>query len=140
MNDYIQVHRYLKSFDIRPSVQRTAVMGYLIKHKTHPTIDDIYTSLSPDMPTLSRTTIYNTLNLFVEKGAVLQLTIDERNARYDADISNHAHFKCTSCFKVYDFHKLEPGLFVKPEMKGFDIQLVEISYSGTCPNCKHKLN
>ncbi len=136
MNNYMQIHRYLKQFDIKPSVQRTAVMEYLMSHKTHPTIDEIYSSLSPLMPTLSKTTIYNTLNLFVEKGAVLQLALDEKNARYDADISNHAHFMCKSCGKVYDIFDLSKELFAKPQLESFDIHSVEVSYSGICGACK----
>lgn len=136
MNNYMQIHRYLKQFEIKPSVQRTAVMDYLMNNKTHPTIDEIYSALSPFMPTLSKTTIYNTLNLFVEKGAVLQLAIDEKNARYDADVSNHAHFMCKSCGKVYDLFDLNKELFTKPALEGFDIQTVEISYSGICGACK----
>lgn len=132
----MQIHRYLKQFEIKPSVQRTAVMDYLMNNKTHPTIDEIYSSLSPFMPTLSKTTIYNTLNLFVEKGAVLQLAIDEKNARYDADISNHAHFICKSCGKVYDLFDLNQNLFAKPALEGFDIHSVEVSYSGICGACK----
>ena len=93
---YMQAHRYLMQFAIRPSVQRTAVMEYLMNHKTHPTVDEIYLALSPGIPTLSKTTVYNTLNLFIEKGAVQMLTIDEKNARYDADTSKHAHFYCSS--------------------------------------------
>jgi Fur family ferric uptake transcriptional regulator/Fur family peroxide stress response transcriptional regulator len=87
-------------------------MDYLMSHKTHPTIDEIYSTLSPYMPTLSKTTIYNTLNLFVDKGAVLQLAIDEKNARYDADISNHAHFMCKKCNKVYDLFDLKQELLI----------------------------
>lgn len=136
MNNYMQIHRYLKQFEIKPSVQRTAVMDYLMNNKTHPTIDEIYSALSPFMPTLSKTTIYNTLNLFVEKGAVLQLAIDEKNARYDADVSNHAHFMCKSCGKVYDLFALNKELFSKPALEGFDIHTVEISYSGICGACK----
>ena len=94
MNNYLQTHRYLLQYSIKPSVQRTAVMDYLLKNRTHPTIDEIYSALSPSMPTLSKTTVYNTLNLFLEKGAVQQLVIDEKNARYDIDMSLHAHFIC----------------------------------------------
>jgi len=136
MNNYMQIHKYLKQFDIKPSVQRTAVMDYLMNNKTHPSIDEIYSTLSPFMPTLSKTTIYNTLNLFVEKGAVVQLSIDEKNARYDAEVSNHAHFMCKSCGKVYDFFDLKQELFSKPQLQGFEIKSVEISYSGICGACK----
>lgn len=69
---------YLISYNIKPSVQRIAIMDYLLAHKTHPSIDEIYLALCKDIPTLSKTTVYNTLKLFVEHGAALMLTIDER--------------------------------------------------------------
>ena len=86
---------YLQAHGIKPSLQRMAVMTYLIEHRTHPTADEIYTALHPSIPTLSKTTVYNTLKLLTEKGAALQLTIDERNCCFDADTSPHAHFLCT---------------------------------------------
>ncbi len=135
MNAYIETHRYLQEFDIKPSVQRTAIMDYLITHKTHPTVDEIYMSLSPEMPTLSKTTVYNTLNLFVEKGAALMLVIDEKNARYDADITGHAHFICKNCGKVHDIFNLNPEYFRLPDLPQFNIDLVEISYKGICKEC-----
>ena len=51
----------LQSHSIKPSVQRIAIMQYLMDHHTHPTVDEIYTALAPGMPTLSKTTVYNTL-------------------------------------------------------------------------------
>ena len=45
----------LQSHHIKPSVQRMAIMKYLMEHRTHPTVDEIYTSLAPEMPTLSKT-------------------------------------------------------------------------------------
>ena len=43
----------LQSHSIKPSVQRIAIMQYLMDHHTHPTVDEIYTALAPGMPTLS---------------------------------------------------------------------------------------
>lgn len=136
MNTISQTHQYLLNYGIKPSVQRTAVMDYLLKNKTHPTVDEIYVALSPSMPTLSKTTVYNTLGLFVEKGAVRMLTIDERNARYDVDLSSHAHFKCRVCGRLYDMRDLSPEVFARPQMEGFDIETAEMSYTGVCPHCK----
>jgi Fe2+ or Zn2+ uptake regulation protein len=131
----MQAHRYLMQYSIRPSVQRTAVMEYLMNHKTHPTVDEIYLALSPGIPTLSKTTVYNTLNLFIEKGAVQMLTIDEKNARYDADTSKHAHFYCSICGKVHDIMTVKPELFEIPSSSQFSINAVQLSYYGTCNSC-----
>lgn len=132
---YMQAHRYLMQFSIRPSVQRTAVMEYLMNYRTHPTVDEIYLALSPSIPTLSKTTVYNTLNLFVEKGAVQVLTLDEKNARYDADVSKHGHFYCRSCGGVQDIFNMKPEMYAIPESENFRVESVEISYHGICKSC-----
>ncbi len=131
-----QAHKYLNQFSIKPSVQRTAIMEYLLSHRTHPTIEEIFLALSPSMPTLSKTTVYNTLNLFLENRVVQQLVIDEKNARFDVDTSSHAHFICKSCGKVYDIFNMPSALFEFPKNTGFSIQSVEISYTGVCEHCK----
>ena len=135
MDNLSQVHQYLLSHLIKPSVQRTAVMEFLLNNRTHPTVDEIYIALSPNMPTLSKTTVYNTLNLFIEKGAVRVLTIDEKNARYDVDISAHAHFICRVCSAVHDLFDVKPEIFQLPESKSLKIEAVEISYMGICGKC-----
>ena len=93
----MDVVKRLQTHNIKPSVQRIAIMNYLMEHHTHPTVDEIYTALSPSIPTLSKTTVYNTLKLLSEQGAAQTLTIDERNTCYDADTNPHAHFLCKRC-------------------------------------------
>lgn len=136
MDSYLKTHQVLLQFSIKPSVQRTAVMDYLLNNRIHPTVEDIYTALSPNMPTLSKTTVYNTLNLFAEKGAVQVLAIDDKNARFDVDTSAHGHFLCKSCGKVFDLFNLKKELFQFPYHPTFAISAVEISYKGLCNVCK----
>ena len=128
--------QYLRRHSIKPSVQRTAVMAFLLRNRIHPTVDDIYTALSPQMPTLSRTTIYNTLSLFLDCGAVQVLSLDGKNARYDVDTSEHAHFICSGCGAVSDIFNINPLLFSLPDISELEISSVEISYRGLCVNCR----
>ncbi|KAA6323417.1 Peroxide-responsive repressor PerR, partial [termite gut metagenome] len=80
----MDTHKHLLAHGIKLSLQRIAIMEYLLEHTTHPTVDEIYTKLFPVMPTLSKTTIYNTLKLLSEQGAIQMITIDEKNVRFDA--------------------------------------------------------
>ena len=100
----MDVIKRLQNHNIKPSVQRIAIMSYLMEHRTHPSVDEIYTALAPSIPTLSKTTVYNTLKLLSEQGAAQTLTIDERNTCYDAETSPHAHFLCKQCGKIYDWN------------------------------------
>ncbi len=96
MKNIGKVDEYLSSNGIKPSYQRIKVFDYLITNKNHPTVDKIYKELVGEIPTLSKTTIYNTLKLFHEKGIILIINIEDNETRFDADISNHIHFRCPS--------------------------------------------
>ena len=135
----MRTYDYLLSFNVKPSVQRMAIMDYLLTHRTHPSIDEIYLALCDEIPTLSKTTVYNTLKLFVEHGAAQMLTIDEKNACYDADITLHAHFLCKKCNKIFDFPAPAEDMQVaQMKDKGFQLEDVHYYYRGICPQCKHQ--
>ncbi len=128
------VIEYLSAHGIKPSVQRIAVMRYLMEHLTHPSVEDIYAALHDDIPTLSKTTVYNTLKLLVEQGAVMMITIDERTTKYDADCSRHAHFLCSACNSIADIALPEDApSHTLP--RNFVLHNTQIYYRGLCPEC-----
>ena len=131
----------LSSHNIKPSLQRIAVFSYLLEKKNHPTVDMIYSDLHPSMPTLSKTTVYNTLKLFIENGLVQTILIDDEELRYDADTSNHLHFKCTKCKSIHDIfvEQNPPVNHFRPEFslpEGFEAGKTQYNIWGICPNCK----
>lgn len=136
IEEAMKTYDYLLGYHIKPSVQRIAIMDYLLAHKTHPCIDEIYMALSDEIPTLSKTTVYNTLKLFVEHGAAKMLTIDEKNACFDGDTSLHSHFLCRHCGKIFDLPFNEEAMQIKRiGMNGFYVDEVHQYYKGKCPAC-----
>lgn len=128
----------LTEHGIKPSVQRIAIMQYLLSHFTHPTVDDVYRGLCSKIPTLSRTTVYNTLRMFSEHSAAQMITIDDHRVCYDGDISAHAHFYCIRCRKVYDiFDEVSPLLATKT-VGGHSVSDVQLYYRGVCHDCMEK--
>ena len=117
---------------IRPSLTRVMIYDYLLSHRTHPTVDEIYKELSPKAPTLSKTTVYNTVKLLSKEGVIKMLTIEEQQARFDACTDHHGHFLCNECGKVYDFD-VEVPCDALPE--GFVAETKEIFYTGSCTGC-----
>ncbi len=135
MDTIHDTQKYLLKYNIKPSLQRMAVMDYLIVHRVHPTVDEIYNALYPKMPTLSKTTVYNTLKLFSEQGAVKALVIDEKNIRFDIDTSNHAHFMCLGCGCMYDL-PVENQEAIQLEGVGeLVITEIHLYYKGYCKKC-----
>lgn len=132
-------YNYLLNYNIKPSVQRIAIMDYLMTHRTHPSVEEIYSSLCSTIPTLSKTTVYNTLKLFTEQGAALMLTIDDKNVCFDGDTSLHAHFFCKNCGKVYDLPIPEPNKDVESfDVEGHRVDEIHYYYKGICRNCVEK--
>lgn len=130
------VYNYLLAHDIKPSVQRLAIMDYLAKHQTHPSADEIYNALTAKIPTLSKTTVYNTLRLFVQQGAAKLLTIDERNVHFDSVVAPHAHFLCQCCGKLFDLPADELLAASRDNVpEGFSVESMELYYRGTCKGC-----
>jgi len=127
---------YLEKYGIRPSMQRIAVMQYLLTHRTHPTVEEIYDAVSREIPTLSRTTIYNTLRTLTESGAALSLNIDSSNTRYDGYVAPHAHLMCTRCGRIYDVD-LDDKDFVGRNVprNAATIHDAQLFYKGICDKC-----
>ncbi len=129
-----QIKEIMEKFEIKPSFHRFKILEYLINNKTHPTADDIYTVLSKEIPTLSKTTVYNTLNYFVSKGIVSEVVIEENEVRYDIDISPHIHFKCKKCGEIYDIFKKCEILTYK-KIDEHKIEEYHIYLKGICRKC-----
>jgi Fe2+ or Zn2+ uptake regulation protein len=125
--------RYLVEHGVRPLNHRVAVYKYLLENPIHPTADDIYGDLKKHMASISRTTVYNVLNLLCDQGVVKRIAIEKNEMRYDANISNHMHFKCIDCGKVYDLHTVSFPEVSIPD--GFTMHEVQVNISGNCPAC-----
>ena len=97
-----QAAQILVTHGVRLSFQRIQIYKKLCASTAHPTAEMLYAELVPSLPTLSRTTVYNTLKLFAGKALVQTLLIEGDEMRYDADTAVHLHFKCRCCGNVFD--------------------------------------
>ena len=125
---------YLRQRGIKASFQRVSIFEYLNHTKEHPSVSQIFSDLHPTIPSLSRATVYNTINLFVDKKIVIPVQVDGAEARYYLADPKHAHFHCLRCQRIYDIPVEEIGI---PEpLKGFDVQEAQLHYKGICPQCR----
>ena len=120
MKDAISI---LRQCDIQPTPQRIAVVECVLTSKTHPTADDVLISARKKCPTVSRATVYNTLNLLVEKKLIGMQTIREGAVIFDPNIQKHHHFIDEDTGDIYDipWDQLE----VKGKKKFEDFEVLE---------------
>nr|WP_279233118.1 Fur family transcriptional regulator [Marinisporobacter balticus] len=135
----MDISKYLSDHGVKVSFQRMRIFTYFVKHRNHPTVNDIYEEVAKEIPTLSKTTVYNTLSLFVEKNILDVIIIEENETRYDWGECIHGHFKCDCCKEIYDIG-IDINTMKKQtiDLKGFKINEHHIYFKGFCPKCIKK--
>lgn len=124
----------LRERGIKATTQRIMILGYLDGNEEHPTVERIHSDLRHDAPTLSKTTVYNTLQLLHGAGLVDVLTISGTEGRYELAHGMHHHLLCKACGTVYDIDVSCPylGGMLDGEHK---IDEVHGYFKGTCRHC-----
>jgi len=125
---------HLTSNNIKPSIQRIKIFEYLYSNPIHPTVDHIYLALVSDIPTLSKTTVYNTLRLFIDNNIATAVTIEDNEVRYDAVMEQHAHFKCSVCGNIYDI-EIDLSKITFHKLNDFVVDKTNIYLNGKCKKC-----
>lgn len=92
----------LRKCGIQPTPQRMAVVNYILKTTTHPSADEVLDKVRKECPTLSRATVYNTLNLMVKKSLLKTQVLREGTVVFDPNIKRHHHFIDEVSGKIYD--------------------------------------
>ncbi len=82
----------LREHGIQPSAQRVAVGEYVLFTDEHPSADLVWSRVRDNFPWISRATVYNTLNLFVEKGLLKTLDLADNAVVFDPRVERHHHF------------------------------------------------
>ena len=118
---------------MRPSLQRLATLDCICR-LGHPTAEEIYADLSPTRPSLSKTTVYNSLHALVTAALVREIDIESGTCHYDlAPQPRHSHFICRTCGRIFDM-EFPPELDMA-NYAGFSIDSVDLYLKGSCPEC-----
>ena len=92
----------LRERGIQPSAQRVAVAEYVLATDEHPSADEVWSRVLRHFPMISRATVYNTLNLFVEKGLLREHVLAEGRQVYDPNTARHHHFIDETSGRIHD--------------------------------------
>ena len=125
----------LRKLGLVPTIQRVAVLEFLEKNHTHPTAEEVYCGVKTRFLSISKATVYNTLDVLKKAGTIRELTIAREAARYDCDPSSHPHFLCRVCGNLIDVDlpcPIRPG----DEILGHKVESVQIYLYGVCSQCR----
>ena len=124
----------LRERGLKATPQRIRILRYLRERDDHPTVDEIHSALRDKAPSLSKTTVYNNLELLRQKGLVSVLTISPSEMRYEYGQEVHHHLLCDECGRIWDIdiscpylHGMLHGEHKVKEVHGY--------FRGTCKDC-----
>ena len=86
---------------MRATTPRLAVASYVLMTHDHPSAHQVWARARQVAPTITRASVYNTLNLFAAQGLIRQLSVDGSRAWFDSNVDPHYHF-----------HDLETGALI----------------------------
>jgi Fur family transcriptional regulator, peroxide stress response regulator len=129
----------LKSYNLRITPQRLAVLRILSDSEDHPSAEHIYERVKTQFPTTSLATIYKTIALLKELDEVLELGFPDGSNRYDGKKPfSHPHVICTKCKKIMD-----PELISLDKLRdeisrrtGYRILYHRLDFFGLCHECQ----
>lgn len=125
-----------EGFKLTP--QRLAVIKHMIGNTKHPSALAIHKDLKRRYPSLSFSTVYNTLNMLEKIDEVKSLNIIDGHLNYDPDMSPHIHFLCTECSSIHDIRLEGQDDIAMPEKEidGHLISSYQIIFKGLCKSCR----
>ena len=104
-----------EALEIMATPQRLEVAEILLAKPQHLSAEQIIEKLRSHSSTVSKATVYNTLNLFGEKGLVKELVIDSERRFYDSSTHAHHHFYNVDTRELSDIEDSELHLLQLPE-------------------------
>jgi Fur family peroxide stress response transcriptional regulator len=134
---YEKYVKILKEHTLKVTSPRLEILRYLDKHHTHPNVEEIYSSLKKKHPSLSRTTVYNSLEILKKKRIIQSLTISGSELRYDIHEGLHHHFICTHCGTIFDIAITCPNMD-RTLYGGHRVEEVQGYFKGICKKCHTK--
>lgn len=121
----------LRERGIQPSAQRVAIADYVLHTEEHPSADVVWKKVSKRFPTLSRGTVYNTLNLFVEKGLLQALALSDDRTVFDPNTGRHHHLIDEESGAIYDIPWNEVKVQNVRSVHGYQIHDYQVVMRGS---------
>ena len=125
----------------RNTVQQSIIRDALNRLANHPTADCVYEEIHAEHPSISKATVYRTLNKLAENGQASKVRLNNSADCFDHRTDRHYHVRCSVCGRVDDvflplFSSSERDA---AEQTDYLISGHELQFDGVCPACQQAL-
>jgi Fe2+ or Zn2+ uptake regulation protein len=106
------------------------VARFVLDTTSHPTAEEVWQRVRRGSPTLSRATVYNTLNLLVEKGLLKAQVVREGAVVFDAHVARHHHFVDEDTGEIQDVPWDAVKVVREWSPRGYEVQDYQVVMRG----------
>lgn len=133
---------FLKEGNYRFTPERFDVLEAALSCEGHFGADELFIKMKNNKQTVSRATVYNTIDLLEKCGILAKRFFGDNAARYEKliDKQNHIHFVCDGCGKIIEFNNPKLNKLLNEAEKQFKFKRSGYSFniSGKCLNCSRE--
>lgn len=120
--------------------QRLVIYRELMQMHNHPSPEQVYDRVKPELPSISLATVYKTLHTFVEAGLIRAVSPHHGSMRMEPNEHRHPHFLCLQCRTITDLadHELDLAALRAAVPADFRIEHISAEVQGICRDCQVK--
>jgi len=128
----------LRARGYRMTPQRMAILHVLHHSGKHLSPVEVYEQARRELPGLTETTVYRTLEFLAENGLARPAHMGSGHLVYEIARHEHHHLKCRNCGDEMEVeHALLSKLYHQLETaSGYQLTDSHVTFFGLCPNCQ----
>ncbi|ACD90722.1 MAG: transcriptional repressor [Chlorobium limicola] len=127
---------YMKENAMRCTTERIIVLREIYKAGSHLDADEIFVRLKRKGLSISRATVYHTLDLLFKCHLVTKIDLGHKHTHYEKahGVANHLHIICEQCGKVVEVTSNELATLLEKlcEANGFALGSFSLQVFGKC--------
>ncbi|HOD29043.1 MAG TPA: Fur family transcriptional regulator [Syntrophales bacterium] len=127
----------LKEAGLKMTGQRKTILAVLEKiHHFHPSVSSIHGEARKELPSLSLSTVYATIEELRQRGLLQLLGFDGAESRCETRPGDHVHLVCKGCGEILDYPipiSIDREYIARHQ--GFVITGNRLEYYGLCKEC-----
>jgi len=102
MKTRAELAEFLKARGLRISLPKLEIAEHIFKGHRHFTAEEIFREINAEYPKVSRATVFNVLNFFVEHGLLKKVEARSDVQLFDSNTEDHDHVVVDATGKIFD--------------------------------------
>ena len=134
-----ELTEYLTLRKHRKTAERYAILDHIYSIDGHFNMDSLYKSMLESSFRVSRSTLYNTIELLLDCGLVVKHQFGANTAQYERAYGNenHDHIICVDCGEVRETRNNLISEAQLKKIRRFKVSYYSMYIYGICSKCSH---